>query len=410
MSTDLDTRLRSLTDLSPPSQEPLGTEELHRRATRRQQRALALRAVPAIVVVVAVLAGAVALRSRSTTTDVVVGPPDTTEGARDLAEHDRQVLAFLGTVIDLRHEVERELVLSAVFSGSEGTNARDELPVQRAATDAAVQRYQDGLAALHPSLDPGGADAALDEAIDQANNRVERLAAQRTSVDAGQTSGYADVEAYESLALALNALPQGYLREVDDPDVFRGLFTVSNLGAVTSATAATAGSLTVAVEVGFYADELIPAAGHAAKGRCGDDPAGAGNSCMAYFEAVERNRQREGLDQTFQAYATGEEKQRYRLADAGTDYHQLVAAAFEDGVGINDLRGGDPGSVPVDLVTWRTAALDYLDRLARAERDLFDRIGVAPPDPTETTPTTGEREIILQGTLPDNQAPSTTSR
>ena len=75
MSTDLDTRLRSLSELSPPSHAPLGASELHRRATKRQQRAIAARAVPAVIVVVALLAGAVALAGRSTTTDVVVGPP-----------------------------------------------------------------------------------------------------------------------------------------------------------------------------------------------------------------------------------------------------------------------------------------------------------------------------------------------
>ena len=375
MSTDLDTQLRSLSELSPPSHGPLGASELHRRATKRHQRAIATRAVPAVIVVVALLAGAVALAGRSTSTDVVVGPPETTEGpdASGLSERDQEVIGFLRSAAELRHQLDREMVLSAAYASTNGERGRAELEVQRGATDVALAAYATGAATV--AREPTGDDAAMTEAIKQADNRLLRLDTNRRSVDAIQTDALGQVEPFAQTAAALQGIAVGYLQGVDDPDAFRSVLSASNLGNYATTKAGVAATLTIPVEIGYYA-AILPKGSNpeVARADCGDDPAGAGNVCPVFADAIARNVDGDQLEATFLNFASGEQKQMYRAADAGSDFDPMLASVFDDGVGINDLRGTAPGSMPIDPLAWRAAALQRIDRLAAVEQELLARV------------------------------------
>ena len=415
MSTDLDTRLRSLSELSPPSHAPLGASELHRRATKRQQRAIALRAVPAVIVVVALLAGAVALAGRTTTTDVVVGPPETTEGpdASGLSERDLEVIGFLRTAAELRHQLDREMVLSAAYASTGGESGRTELATQRGATDAALAAYDAGAATVVPELT--GDDAPMSEAIKQADNRLLRLDTNRRSVDAIQTDALGQINAYANTSAALQAIAVGYLQSVDDPDAFRGVLSASNLGAVAMTTATTAAILTIPVEIGYYAAGLPKGANpEVIRADCADDAEAAGNGCPVFADALASNIDGDELEATFLNFASGEQKQLYRAADAGSDFDQMKATAFDDGIGRNDLRGTSPGSIPIDPATWRAAALQRIDRLAEAEQELYARVLTgATAQPTDSggsgsSPGTPPPTVVAS-TMPDQTEVSTTS-
>lgn len=381
MSTDLDTRLRSLTELSPPSTAALGTEELHRRASKRQQRSLALRTIPVAVVVLAVL-GALAMQSRATTTEVLVGPPyggttaDGTTETSDTGEisaRDREVIDFLRTAAELRHQLEREMVLSAVYASTDADVGRNALEDQRAATDVAVEAYTEGAARVSGSAT--GDESPLVEAITQADNRVTRLETNRTSVDAIQTDALGLIEAYGNTTAGLQGIAVGYLHGVQDPDVFRDVLSASNLGTVAQISATGAATTTVAVLIGYY-PAILPKGANplVEKGDCGDDPAGAGSACPVYNRALRLSNERDRAAADFHAFANPEQKQTYRAADAGSDYDQLLASAFEDGVGLNDLTGAVPGSERIDPEQWRDVALQRIDRLASAERRLYDSV------------------------------------
>ena len=139
MSTDLDTRLRGLTELSAATRPPLGADELHQRASRNQRQAVARRAIPAAIVVLALLAGAVVVRSQSSSSDVLVSPPDSTETTDEagLSAEDQQVVDLAKVTTALAGQIDREMLLSSTYAATGGAVGEDELRAQRAATDEA---------------------------------------------------------------------------------------------------------------------------------------------------------------------------------------------------------------------------------------------------------------------------------
>jgi hypothetical protein len=383
MSTDLDARLRSLSELSPPSHAPLGASELHRRATQRRQRSIALRAVPAVVVVVALLAGAFALAGRSTSTDVVVGPPDGTDAA-DLSPQDRLTLDLARSAADLAHQLDRETILSATYLATEGTAGVDELRSQRQATDRSDAAFHAAVAAASG----GSLPPEVDESVRQAVNRLDRLATNRLSTDGFQAPPLSVLEQFSNTTATLVDLQVKLALTSNRIEVLRGLLASGYASIEIAAGNRMAVQLTPSVEVGYFAEWTGPASAPPtpSRGACGDDAAGAGSSCPAYWDALQAQDAQAVGEQNFLSVATGAQKQSYRAAHTGSDHDQLVAAAFDDGFGRNDLRGSAPGSVPIDPATWRRSALDRADRLRSFQLQIIDSIGREPAsDPAVST-------------------------
>jgi len=395
---ELDTRLRGLTELSPPSRSPLGADELHQRASRNQRRAVVLRAVPAAMIVVVLLAGAMALRSRDTGSEITVTNPDTpATTSTGLSERDQEMLSFLVTAADLRHELNRESVLTAVYGGSSRTSSADELGAQRVVTDDAMSRYRQAVTAARP----GEESPALAEAITQADNRLSRIDTLRRSVDDAASKIYDILEGYANTVTAVGQVPIQFLQGVEQPALFRGVLTASNYGTLADLEAATASSLTVAVEVGFFPFTLdLIGSGPSRTGSgvagCGEDAQAAGSQCPAFAEPLQRQTDTDQAAMTFETFANPNQKMLARAASAGNRYDELRRAAFNDGVGQNDLRGTTPLSRAIDPTEWRAAALEHIDRMADVERQLYAMIGTEASAPDPGSPDAGS----APGTIP----------
>ena len=111
------------------------------------------------------------------------------------------------------------------------------------------------------------------------------------------------------------------------------------------------------------------------RGDCADDPsaAGATGGCWEYSNAVELATRADELAVEFDGSATEPEKEIARASESGP-YDQLRQDALDGGVGQNDLRGGG-GSPAVDPGAWRAAALERIDQMADAQRQLYELAG-----------------------------------
>jgi len=177
----------------------------------------------------------------------------------------------------------------------------------------------------------------------------------------------------------LVTVQRAMLQAIDNPPLFRGLWNVKNLGEVTTAEAKTAGLLTIAVELGFYAAVLPvgqqpPAVNNPLGEGCGVDAAGNGQQCKLYVDAQRSNDEAALAERDFDDMASGTQQQIKRFADAGLKYDELKRHAFEDGQGHNDLRGATAGTTLVPVDEWRSASRERVNKLIDAELKVVDDI------------------------------------
>ena len=373
---ELEGRLQTLTRLSPPTTDELGADVLHERATRVRRRSQLALAVPAAALVVVVLAAALALRTRTPADETVpAGPPESVSAGSGLTPRDLERLDWVESSLALRDELVLEMLASATYA-STNKGGSGELAAQRTKTDAAAAAFE----AKSQQFGVDREGQALRDAQKQFLNRMRSLPTIRRSVDAIQTEAPRLVDDYTSTIMDLSSMERGLLSEIDDPPLFRGLFNQTNLTAVTNLEARTAALLSVALDTGYYAavlptGEVPTAARDNALGEgCGQDAASAGDNCKLFKDAVGSNTDMAVADKTFEDFATGNQKQLKRAADAGQIYDELKRNAIEDGQGHNDLTGGTPGSRAVQATDFRLAAQDRLAALGRAERQLLHLI------------------------------------
>jgi signal transduction histidine kinase len=297
----------------------------------------------------------------------VVGVNQRMNEASD-AERVNELTEFTEASSLLVKELQLEGLYSAVYASTDGKRGTTELEAQRQKTDAALVGYTQSLEAVQPGRD----DEAVAESIKQADNRLERLDTNRRSVDSVQTDALGQIGPYQSSTGALIDVNLKVAYSVDDPELARGLQTVSNLAIVTQDEARVASILSISVEIGYYAQVLPKGADpKTEKGECGDDPLSAGPACPVYDDALKANNDVGQAEALFLNTASGEQKQTYRAADAGSDYDQLKANAFENGNGINDMRGTVDRSEPVDPGEWMTASTTRIDRLYQAQEKML---------------------------------------
>jgi signal transduction histidine kinase len=297
----------------------------------------------------------------------VVGVNQRMNEASD-AERVSQLTEFTGATSLLVKELQLEGLYSSVYTSTGGTRGKTELDTQRAKTDAALAGYADSLETVQPGRD----DEAVAESVKQADNRLLRLDTNRRSVDSVQTDALGQIGPYQNTTAALLDVNLRVAYSVDDPELARGLQTVSNLATVTQNESRVASILSISVEIGFYASVLPKGADpRTEKGLCGDDAEGAKDSCPVYAEALSANVDKDQAEVLFLNTASGEQKQTYRAADAGSEFDQLKANAFENGNGINDMRGTVDGSEPIDPEKFLTSAANRIDRLFQAQEKML---------------------------------------
>lgn len=390
---DLETRLRDLGRSHDPATPPLSFDELHARARRVERTRLLVTAGPAVVAVLALLAGAVVLLGRQPA-EVVAGGPGTTLAPNDaLPPRERELVDVVRALSALRYELHREAILSASYASTNKARSKPELAEQRLRTDAALRAYGQTIA----RVDPGREGWQVVERLTQADIRINSLVTIRRSVDAIQTDPMKLVEQYRSTTTDLRLVEHALTNVTDHPSYFRGLLSHLQLATLADSEADVASLLTISVEIGFYAKKLphggdpVPERNDELGGGCANDASGAGAACPIYRAIIQANAAVALAEDQFDQWATSEQKQRKRLADAGSEYDERKRYAIEDGIGHNDLRGLDPGTVGVGSPDdWLRDALDRVDRLAAVEDDLADLIGTPrpPPPTTRLDPTT----------------------
>jgi hypothetical protein len=91
---------------------------------------------------------------------------------------------------------------------------------------------------------------------------------------------------------------------------------------------------------------------------------------------LEANREVSRAEGAFDSYTDpgGKQTQIKRAADSGGKYDGLRRVAIDDGGGKNDLRGTTPNSTAIDPVEFHAAAVERVNKLFDAERQLLDLI------------------------------------
>ena len=371
---DLESRLRSLGELSPPTSPLLDCETMHVGASRMQRRQQLMVAIPSILLVVVVLASAVVLRNnQGGLLDSAGNPATGTAAPVPLTARDRELLDVTEAAIRLR----RELLLESLDAATYATiNRTTDVKAQRTRTDAALTTFEDRV----ESIDPGRDSQQVKDALKQFDNRAKSLTTIRRAVDVVQTDAARLTDEYAMAAIDLASVQRAILQSVDNPPLFRGLWTLKNLGEVTTAEARTASLLTIAVELGYFAavlpasTQITPAKNNPLGEGCGDDAAGGGDQCKLYKDAVAHNSEAALAERDFDDFATGAQKKLIRFGDADLKYSELSRHAFEDGQGHNDLRGTQPGTTPVPVDEWRSASRDRVNTRIDTELKTLDEI------------------------------------
>ncbi len=408
---ELDARLRGLVDLSPPATPRLDDAELLARSRGVRRRAALARTVPLALLVIVLGVGAIAWRTRDgAPIDMNAGPTSTTAAPGTLTDRDKELLGFIRVSSDLVSATGFEMLATAPYTIRPDATALTRLTAARASTDAARAAYEAQLA----QVDPGRENVATRDAAKQAANRLAQLATVRRSVDGRQTDGLALIDEFDATMSDLVAVERTIMQTTNAPVLFRGIFTQTSFMVVLVGEAYSAALLAMSVRAGFFpaalpsAGSLFEAPSRTLSGLpgCGFDAAAAGDQCPAYKKAMGALDETAQADKQFEDFATGQQKQIKRNADAGSIYDEFKRQALEAGQGRNDLSTISP-----DRFT--SAASERLTRLTDASRQILDGILTAPAPSTGSGPPgttfSGTANAVVPGEAPPTTAPSATS-
>lgn len=265
----------------------------------------------------------------------------------DDASRVEQLTEFVRINSDLVQALQVESVWSAAYMGSGGEEFSGNLESVRATTDAALTAYRDA----QQRIDPGRDSKAVQDALRNAESRLNNLRTNRNSVDLLQTRPPDAVESFANTYDDLVTVNAAIVQLANDPDLLRGLNTVVNLERVKNAVATEGGLLTaVATERAFTATTGSPCADVEVDCASFDDLVAAGND----VSQAEKGFGEGG--------ASPEEKQLKRDREAGQAYEDLKQRVIED--------GRDGNQVAVDGTAVIDAALERIGGLKQVE-DIF---------------------------------------
>ena len=263
-------------------------------------------------------------------------------------------------------ELQLEGLYSAVFASTNRTRGTEQLATQRQATDTALSAYRGSLDSVQPGVD----DETVQEAVKQANTRLDRLDISRRSVDSIQSDAMSLVEGYENTTKTLLDVNIAVANSVDDPELARGLQVVNNLTTFSQVEADVASLLTISVEIGFYAQTLPIGDGVAVPGDCDPIAAEGGEGCPIYTKPLAANAEAGQIETVFQATASPGQKQIKRASEAGGAYDELKRTAFENGTEGNSMRNTETTEA-IEPDAWVNAAADQLNRLYNAQNQML---------------------------------------
>ncbi|MCD9622995.1 nitrate- and nitrite sensing domain-containing protein [Rhabdothermincola salaria] len=289
---------------------------------------LAILAAPALVIVVL----------------VTLGVRDRLDVARS-ADRVVEVAELAAADADLFQALQVESIWSVTSVATEGAVGGDDLSAARSATDEALGRYEE----VADRVDPAQEGTAVAEAVRLADNRVASLQTIRTSVDIGQVQPFAVGQAYAETINALVGVNASLVQSANDPELLRGLATVSSLERISEAQGIYATQIVAATRLGAFTN------------LAGDVCLTFGAECEAYTAAVQASQDLEQANRAFGAgSATPEERQLEQDARAaGSRFDELAAEV------LSEAPDGTTLTVPAGAVT--SAALDRLEALAEVD-------------------------------------------
>jgi len=227
-----------------------------------------------------------------------------------------ELTSFVAVNSDLVEALQVESTWSAAYMGSGGSEFSAELGEARATTDAALAAYQ----ASEDRIDPGRDAKAVQDALRNAESRLNNLRTNRNSVDLLQTQAADAVESYANTYDDLVTVNAAIVQLANDADLLRGLNTVVNLERVKNAVATEGGLLTAVAVKGAFTTKT------------GEPCADVEGDCASF-----RALQAAGNDvaQTEKGFGEGgaspEEKQLKRDREAGQAYEDVKQRVIEDG-------------------------------------------------------------------------------
>src|SRR4051794_6566765 len=165
---------------------------------------------------------------------------DAREAERVLALTD-----FVGATTSLLKEVEREALLAARYSGSQGDAEIGTLyAAQQQKTAAAAEEYQNQV----KEIDPGRDDPDVRTAISNVTDRLGTLSGMGQTVNGRTTDGLTVNDLYQNLADELTDTIHEIAASLDDPDLFLRMSSVSGVAQLGAARMKAASILAIAME------------------------------------------------------------------------------------------------------------------------------------------------------------------
>ncbi len=269
----------------------------------------------------------------------------------DNANRVEELTQFVGVNSGLIQALQVETVWSSAFVGGDGVRFRPDLAAARVATDRALEAYQASL----DDVDPAQDSDTIADAVRQAENRLETLPTNRTTVDFQQTETAAVVENFAAIYGDLVRVNASLVPEANEASLLRGLTTVVNLERYKSAVATQSGLLAGVAAQGSFLN------------RDGTlcDPVDA--NCASFAIADSASNDAAQAEKTFdEGGATAAEKQLKRDAGAGQRYDGLAQDVIDGGLDGND--------VDVDVRSFVDASVERLTSLQSVEVVLIDNV------------------------------------
>jgi hypothetical protein len=274
-----------------------------------------------------------------------------------------ELTTFVDAATNLLAEVEKEALLAARFSGSQGDDEQINAayPVQQRNTQIAADELERRI----DEVDPAVEDPLVKGSVTNLSSRLAGLSDHRATVTQRSTDGAAANAPYEHVTGALVDSIHQIANSLDDPVLFQRMSSVATIATLGAARAQVADTLAVAVEVGYFPAQL-PKSGTAPSkslgtlsAGCDENPAQArDSSCVIYEDLVAAAAAAGRATEDFMRIASPSDVPIQRSQSDESPLNDLVGAAIESGRSRNDLSTGTLGATPVEFADAATRMID----------------------------------------------------
>jgi signal transduction histidine kinase len=248
---------------------------------------------------------------------------------------------FVASTTSLLKEVEFESLYASRYSGSSGAVAGTEYTQQQQKTDAAAAQFRKQVT----DIDPAAGEPDVKDTIDSVTQRISALSTNRTSVSQRSTDGLINAKNYRYLADALRDTVDRVTKSLVNPQLAQRMKSVSNLVQLAVARSDTANRLAIAVEVGYFPEQLPKGSQGASKDNagygagCSDKAAQApANTCEIYRTIVRSDAEATKANEVLNDEGSAGDRAFLRADGDESQFTDMVGRAIASGQESNDLR------------------------------------------------------------------------